>query len=330
MAETKINTEEIHSKIKELVPAYMMIFLDPKDGISSSEANHIAEKGKEMVKMNDSKINNALPSNDTIHFSEDKPISLRKTDAVDFVKLGLSNGNIYGLSAWLREGIKAKDSGLALLKTKDIGEFSKITSLTSLQIPLKKDVKLQTFTDSDAKAHLGIKEYAEYLKLNSECAELGKLIHNNGYLTQIKEKVQLNKTTYFHALKDGVGEKDYPVECKFVYTVDEITKQFTDVLNLHREKENKLNWYRSKIQNLMVQENARLERDFRKALAEANIEFDTLNQKYMQERNVQMDLMAKETSIAREVRYQCVSLLASYKIVIPDDLQEVYKTISSF
>ena len=104
-----MTNEQIHAKILEIVPKFMRKFLDPKDGVTSSQANHVAEKIKEINRMAMSDIDGAVSASEEMMFEGRKTI-LKTAREVDFETILPEVGLLNGLTACFREGIKGKEA----------------------------------------------------------------------------------------------------------------------------------------------------------------------------------------------------------------------------
>lgn len=279
-------------------------------GITSSSANHLANIAKETAEQIKSELNN-------INFLK-TTVSLLGSKDPQLIKDGISNEDLETIQdklqvvieanafiAWVREAIKAKDDEITAVKSMSVESYySDVLQLgvmdTELMYP--KEIK-----DSDILANWNIKERNEYFSLEAEAAVIGKFIHPEGSYAKARKKLLNNN--------EKVVEKSdsYVLVYESIPTVD-VNKEeevFFKLQKKHREVNAQLNKLKSRITNeklaLQVEENNKV--------VEHNSKVRDIRQKY--------------TDLLNEYRTKETDRIAKLKIVIPNELINIYNRLNT-
>lgn len=279
-------------------------------GITSSSANHLANIAKETAEQIKSELNN-------INFLK-TTVSLLGSKDPQLIKDGISNEDLETIQdklqvvieanafiAWVREAIKAKDDEITAIKSMSVESYySDVLQLgimdTELMYP--KEIK-----DSDILANWNIKERNEYFSLEAEAAVIGKFIHPEGSYAKARKKLLNNN--------EKVVEKSdsYVLVYESTPTVD-VNKEeeiFFKLQKKHREVNAQLNKLKSRITNeklaLQVEENNKV--------VEHNSKIRDIRQKY--------------TDLLNEYRTKETDRIAKLKIVIPNELINIYNRLNT-
>lgn len=279
-------------------------------GITSSSANHLANIAKETAEQIKSELNN-------INFLK-TTVSLLGSKDPQLIKDGISNEDLETIQdklqviieanafiAWVREAIKAKDDEITAVKSMSVESYySDVLQLgvmdTELMYP--KEIK-----DSDILANWNIKERNEYFSLEAEAAVIGKFIHPEGSYAKARKKLLNNN--------EKVVEKSdsYVLVYESTPTVD-VNKEeevFFKLQKKHREVNAQLNKLKSRITNeklaLQVEENNKV--------VEHNSKIRDIRQKY--------------TDLLNEYRTKETDRIAKLKIVIPNELVNIYNRLNT-
>lgn len=302
--------------LEKLLPKYILSYFGT-EGLTSSEANHIANMAKEIAENHTSVIKNMKASQDKITIEGKSYIvqTSEKPRDIDYQMPGM----LFGLSAWLRQAVKAKDEGLTLLSYMDLKLISTDIPSFSIPQPQKRDFKFPDMpADIDISRPLGdildIKEYAEYLELESEAAHLGKIVHAGMPLDNVRNDILNWKAFSFMHHND----KDYVVERTQCYTKEEINKLYFELQAKHRDIENKLNWYKAKIKNDAVVASAVKAKEYSElynfAQGQYSIalrEWNVLSSEY----DTKYSIWSKN---AMQLRAELSKLFSTYKIIVPE------------
>ena len=218
----------------------------------------------------------------------------------------LEEGNLYALSAWLREAIKAKE---ALLKQVENDNFN-----ISLLNEVNYDKATSLLTEDEVKYSLPINELAEYLAYEAKAAHIGKKVHPNGIFEQwfnmIKNtpKIQINEIN-----KDYIVEFDQVVDEKDLYQV------YFTLQKEYREAEQKVNYYKAKIKNLLNERNQ-----------EINQKNRALQDKLSQDLEIQNSKNLALQAEINNLRGQKLKEVSELKIIIPNELQKTLDYVQTY
>lgn len=279
-------------------------------GITSSSANHLANIAKETAEQIKSELNN-------INFLK-TTVSLLGSKDPQLIKDGISNEDLETIQdklqvvieanafiAWVREAIKAKDDEITAVKSMSVESYySDVLQLGVMdnELMYPKEIK-----DSDILANWNIKERNEYFSLEAEAAVIGKFIHPEGSYAKARKKLLNNN--------EKVVEKSdsYVLVYESIPTVD-VNKEeevFFKLQKKHREVNAQLNKLKSRITNeklaLQVEENNKV--------VEHNSKIRDVRQKY--------------TDLLNEYRTKETDRIAKLKIVIPNELINIYNRLNT-
>lgn len=284
---------------------YTSKFLDTK-GLTTAEANYTANIIKELCERISNEIKQLTLFKGTLNF-QGKQTEYNKVYKVENLEEKcLEEGNLYALSAWLREAIKAKE---ALLKQVENDNFD-IFLLN--EVNYGKSTSL--LTEDEVKYSLPINELAEYLAYEAKAAHIGKKVHPNGIFEQwfnmIKNtpKVQINEIN-----KDYIVEFDQVVDEKDLYQV------YFTLQKEYREAEQKVNYYKTKVKNLLNEKNQ-----------EINQKNKALQDKFSQDLEIQNSKNLALQAEINNLRGQKLKEVSELKIIIPNELQKTLDYVQTY
>lgn len=284
---------------------YTSKFLDTK-GLTTAEANYTANIIKELCERISNEIKQLTLFKGTLNF-QGKQTEYNKVYKVENLEEKcLEEGNLYALSAWLREAIKAKE---ALLKQVENDNFN-----ISLLNEVNYDKATSLLTEDEVKYSLPINELAEYLAYEAKAAHIGKKVHPNGIFEQwfnmIKNtpKIQINEIN-----KDYIVEFDQVVDEKDLYQV------YFTLQKEYREAEQKVNYYKAKIKNLLNERNQ-----------EINQKNRALQDKLSQDLEIQNSKNLALQAEINNLRGQKLKEVSELKIIIPNELQKTLDYVQTY
>lgn len=272
-------------------------------GLTSTEANHVTNVVKELVKRMDvTKL--SLQTSSVENENGGLPRRLDENEKnEDWVSNIKRVGELFSLSAWLKTGVKHKED----LLTKQGMRTIKLVQPALAEYPENPDTSLETYFLS-----LGVKEYNEYLSAESVASHIGKFIHNFDSTLQASENF---KPTDF-AQMNGVVRTIVNTR---LYTRAELKHGFFDLQKEHREAEKTVNLYKARHKewqkNLLDDHSREVQ-----AISESNMvltrEAMNANQK------ASLDLENEKRDKKKEI--------STLKIVIPHALQETLDYVNTF
>lgn len=316
----------MQSIIEKLLPKHILGYFSPKDGITMSEANHIANMTKEIAEVSSAKVQNIVSSRDEITIDTVR-YTLKEFTKPEDKDFSLP-GSLFGLSAWLRQAIKAKEEALNIISDANLNNFGNEQPKRSHTAPNKAEFNFPTVPmDIDIKFPFGtilsIPEYAEYLALEAKAAFLGKAIHQNAPVDRVRNEI-LNWQPISFMKFDGAERL---VTRTKLFTEDEINTLYFKLQAEHREVEGKLNWYKAKIKNDAVILKSKATAEYTALYNEAQSKYSEAMRQYNdaeREFDKQFTLWSAE---ALQTRKEVQKLFSSYRIIIPQHFQEIYEYV---
>ena len=285
------------------------IFLGTK-GLSQSEANHTANISKEIAETVSGEISGMSLFKKTLNdtFGKTAYNFVKRVD--DLKTKCMEEGKIYALSAWLREGIKAKATMLAMILSASAEDLGFATNGEPEQPILE-----ETPQEADMINGLSIADRAEYLTCEAKAAHIGKKVHSKGLIPQWKHQLAMQQPVEFI---QGTNAH-MRIDIEQIISLKEVDELFYELQKEHREVESRLNYYKAMLHNLFNQEVARIN----SANAEVIEAYRTKQADYRTRYEVSSKLAeAKRALLLKEI--------SDLKVIIPDSLQETLDYVQSY
>lgn len=272
-------------------------------GLTSSEANHITNITKELVK--DLNVTGmALTTSSVVRDGETLPLDENKKNP-SWVQDIQKVGKLYSLSAWLKSAIKLKE---AMLRDVDYRQFK-----TTVPDPELEELKVIPDTSFEKYlASLTIKERNEYLTAEAVATHVGKFVHN---FDEVRSKVEDFTPTSFQR----VGNETLTVKSERLYTKDELFKGFFELQKEHREAEQKVNLYKSRHKSWA--------KEIEDEVAAENSAIQDRNHLKKKEKFIEV---TKERTQFEAQNREDKQTISTFKIVIPHDLQPVLDEVLEY
>ena len=202
-----------------------------KTGLTSSEANHVTNIVKELVKDLDAKSSNMpLTTSKVIRNGEELPMDTH-VRVEDWKELILKRGKLYSLSAWLKSGIKLKERELDSIEYSDFD--GDIPQEPLEKMPRTPETSFDVYLDS-----LSTKDRNDYLSNEAMAAHVGNFVHN---FDRVRNEFDKFVPTGFQKLDDEV----VTIKTEQLYTKAEVLNGFFELQKEHREAEKKVNYYKA-------------------------------------------------------------------------------------
>ena len=167
------------------------------------------------------------------------------------VELLLEKALLHATQAFLMENIKAKDSLLKELKDKYF-----ISPLTEPDFPITESITLIPLVNEKwGWDQLSLSEYNEYLEAEAYAAHIGQFIHKDCKLDILRKELSTIKTLEWMTIKDG--EKT-PLKVSVHHNQAQLLDIHNNLAALHRKYEQRVNYFKAKVKNLVTEENARI------------------------------------------------------------------------
>lgn len=232
------------------------------------------------------------------------------------VELLTEKARLSATQAFLMENIKAKDS---LIKEIQYDNFDFTTSAPERPKTVVKD--LPTLVSEDwGWSQLSVNEYNEYLEAEAYASHIGQFIHKGGKLDKLRSELPTIKTLEFMEIEVG---KKTPMKVSIHHTSEQLLEIHEELARLHREYEQKVNYFKSKIKNSVTTENARIANERAKIQAEVN----EINGKQDAEYNTALDKWRADYRKASDEfeakRQERIKEVANMKINVDSRFQPV-------
>ena len=236
----------------------------------------------------------------------------------NIVELILEKGLLHSTQAFLMENIKAKDSLLKELRTKRF-----VSPLTLPVVPDLEDCDdnlSQLVDESWGWEQLTNSEYNEYLESEAYAAHIGQFIHKDGKLDNLRKELSTIQTLEWITIKDG--EKT-PLKVDIHHNPAQLLEIHNALAKLHRQYEQRVNYFKAKVKNLVTEENARISKENANVIAIVNSSNDLLRNKYNSELDV---YKAENLKLAQEFeknRQEDIQTTAQLRITVDARFQKV-------
>lgn len=165
-----------------------------------------------------------------------------------------NKGDLHACQAFLMEAIKGKDTVIDLLR-RETPDLSHLVEPTRVYTP-DYDI-LHNEDESWGWSQLSDAEFAEYLQEESMASHLGQFIHQKGKLTQLRKDLPNTPSIEWFNVEDG---KKTPVKVTKHHVSSALMSLHEDVAEAHRKSEQRVNYFKAKVKNLVSDENARIQK----------------------------------------------------------------------
>jgi hypothetical protein len=279
--------------------------------LTSSSSNHIANLAKEYIQNVETQLNNisffnaeialvgSAGSSNLIHVGEHQDILGSLQHMLEEVAQAKS------LIAWLREGIKAKESLIKDLQTLKIEDWCADNGITMPKAPNCGSA----LTETEYYTSLPVKERNRYYQLETEAAVFGTYIHPNGCLSKARKELK-DKIQHPHQV-DGKGRDALIYTYTPTVGVEAVDEVFFELQKKHRETQAQLNAMKYSC-----------EQAINESTNKVNSEYMAATQKYQ----AKVEEIYVSFMLWKDEKSQEYSKL---KIIIPNSLLGIYNTINS-
>jgi hypothetical protein len=289
-------------------------------GLSLSQAQSISNLCNQRVREIDNKlavVNNASKSvtinGETYQETQPNPMP------TDVVELLTEKARLSATQAFLRENMRAKEDMLNLTRKL---RFDSETMMP--EYPVRGKMELPALLDEVEEEwgwdQLTTAEYNEYLEQEAYAAHIGQFIHNKGKLDQLRKELPTMKTLEWLEVEAG---KKTPVKVFTHHTSESLLELHEQLAALHRGYEQRVNYFKSKVKNLVTAFNARIAR----ANADEQARVNSINLKiqaeFESEQKVWLDAERMAIFEFQEGIENRIKEIAAYRIQVPARFQPV-------
>lgn len=232
------------------------------------------------------------------------------------VELLTEKARLSATQAFLMENIKAKDE---LIKKIQYDEFEYNVDAPERPKTFKKDLPF-SIDENWGWDQLTTAEYNEYLEAEAYASHIGQFIHKGGKLDKLRAELPTIKTLEFMEIEVG---KKTPMKVLIHHTSEQLLEIHEQLAALHREYEQKVNYFKAKVKNSVTTENARIAKE----RADIQAEVNEINSKQDVEYKNAYDKWAAEYRKASEEfeenRQKRIQEAANMKIDVAERFQPV-------
>jgi hypothetical protein len=172
-------------------------------------------------------------------------------DILDKLK---NKGDLHATQAFLMEAIKGKESEIERIRKSnpDLSDLVKPERVYIEDYELDYGVE-----ESWGWSQLSDSEYSEYLQAEAMASHLGQFIHKNGKLTQLRKDLPNTASIEWFNVEDG---KKTPVKVTKHHVSGALMILHEEIAEQHRVYEQRVNYFKAKVKNLVSDENARIQK----------------------------------------------------------------------
>ena len=250
-------------------------------------------------------------SGQTYSLQEGMPI------AGDILEKLKNKGDLHACQAFLMEAIKGKDAEISRIRKMDVDTSHLVAPVR----PIVPDYDIKYNEDEDwGWKQLTDAEYSEYLQAEAMASHLGQFIHKHGKLSDLRK--ELPKVPQIEWFEVKEGEKT-PVKVTKHHVSGALLILHEEIAEHHRAYEQRVNYFKAKVKNLVSDENARIQKEN----ADKAAEFLNLEKKLMEEYRVALDAyngeILKLTMEFNSQREEIIKFHAGLRIDVDPRFQHV-------
>ncbi len=296
--------------------------LTPNNGLSLSQAQSISNLCHQRALEISNKlasVNNASKSVD-VNGKEHVTVKGRElpSNVVDLLK---EKSELHACQGFLMENIKAKD-GMLLEAKRMQADISVIKFPDDWK---SEEPKIISQVGEDwGWEQLSIAEINEYIEAEAYASHIGQFIHDGSILDTLREELPNIPDIEWMTIQDGIKS---PVKINVHHTPEQLLKVHEELAAIHRGYEQKVNYFKAKVKNLVTEENARIA----KLNADAQTEAEKINKDRYNEYQVAFAKVTEELKTLKsefeKTRQARIKEVASMRIQIDPRFQ---KTIDIF
>jgi hypothetical protein len=234
-------------------------------------------------------------------------------EIVDLLK---EKARLHAAQAFLMENIRAKDEMLKEVRSRRFN-----SNIEGPESPRYTEPEYIDPVDEQwGWEQLSTNEYCEFLEAEAFASHIGQFIHGGGKLDKLRKELPTMELLEWAEIEDG---KKTPVVVSAHHTSEYLADLHEDLSGLHREYEQKVNYYKAKVKNLVTLENARIARVNADNQSAANEVNDKLITEYKTARQAWLAQVSKATNEFEEARQKETAQIAALRIEVSPIFKEV-------
>lgn len=276
------------------------------DGLTSTSANFLANKAKEMYDSMEREVKSVT------FLHKDYKVIDKETVRVDanadekifeLIKGNLNKiGKLKAFIAWLREGIKLKDETMQFINGYSLTDYIKnVANIQPIQQPYPESID-----ENAIRKELGYEKLQRSLELEAMAASIGQYIHKNGSISKARQEFNdmLNKTVV-----TGQGTETTFITYRAAVDSEVLEKNYMELQELQRKYQAELNGIRHEIELKILDAKREISLKYQEAYREYSKQLNEYKQAFT-------DWVREQSKAISEL-----------KIVIPESLKEIYSIV---
>ncbi len=287
---------------------YKVFFVEK--GITSTSANHVSNKGKELLKSEQAILDNINFVNTTmslLYGGNCKTITngMKPDDSFESIHKTIAKiANLNAMSAWIHEAIKAKTEILEYVQSLSIDKWAKDQNIELPNAPGKEF----PITESDVIGTWDVAKRNKYYVYESYCSLVGKFIHPKGAFYEAK--AQMNNAVQNPNKVEGSGRDAIIYSYEPSMPVSDVNAEYDWLSTELRHKEAEFNKMKQEIIDAITEDK----------LAKAQ-KFDDAYAKYI-------DTMESIRNKFDMWKTKTVKEISALKIYLPQGPKQTYDEIN--
>jgi len=308
--------------------------LTPNKGLSLSQAQSISNLCNQRAREINAQLIGVNNYSKTVNIttggeSKTHTIQVGKELPKNVVELLKEKAELHATQAFLMENIKAKDNTLNAIKR----EAPDYSGITAPKRPLQElvDVSnklLKEVSEDFGWEQLTAAELNEFIEAEAFASHIGQFIHKDGILDHLRNELPHVPPIEWMTVVDGVKS---PVEIKTHHTPEQLHKTHEELAALHRQYEQRVNYFKSKVKNLTTAENARianvnadLQNEAEAANNKLNSEYDTAFKAYTEKtKSVKAEFEKTRQAKIKEVAAMRIQVDARFQKTVDTFLKQI-------
>ena len=221
------------------------------------------------------------------------------------------------LIAWLREAVKEREKAQQYVQDMTLDKWMELQGIEKPASPVPPMMPKINFQDYNTILETGltVKEYNRFVELNSALAVYGEMIHDKGLLTRQKNelaRIMQNPTEVKESGRDTIITT-YKVDVNVTVDID---KLYTELQSEYRKLQAEKNGIEAKFSNMAMAYQTRKMEEWKAAKSQYDRDLTRVNS----------ELVGIQNRM-QEWKKQRLEELAALKIIIPNDLKALYKSL---
>ena len=291
-------------------------------GLSLSQAQSISNLCNQECRDIDSKLEILNNASRTLTLNGEEYIETQghPIDNDQVISLLTNKGRLHATQAFLMENIRTKNEELERLKNLKFTHSEVSPEYPELEEP----TMLEQVDENWGWLQLTSSEYNEYLEAEAFASHYGQFIHRGGKLDVLRRELPELRTLEWMVIEDG---KKTPLKVNIHHTIDQLGDLHNTIASIHRKYEQRVNYFKAKVKNLVTQEKARIANMNAAEQQRVNILNDRLMSEYEKAREEYRSKVAMLSEEFENNRQNQISKIAALRIQVDPRFKE---TIDGF